>query len=203
MPLRWPKGPFPERYRFGAVEARLASAWHAEDDVRLSPLLAGLTLVPPHDPWVRVYTTSERHDDAWHDALRARATELGATAFRWIAPARERRDAAEPSADAIGIVPTTDVVDAVSAVGIAGPNHGIGMPAIVRFLVTLRSFGRYEIEAMGEDAIVLRYTPKSDEALARVADRVLHLCPPLARSSSTEAIASSMRARGRLEMDWA
>jgi hypothetical protein len=166
-------------------------------------LLTDLTLVPPHDPWLRVLASNARHEAAWHDALRARAVELGATAFRWIAPARERRAAMEPTTEVIGIVPTADVVDAVSAVGVAGPNHGIGMPAIVRFLVTLRSFGRYEIEAMGEDAIVIRYAPKSDEALARVADRVLHLCPPLARSSTAEAIASSIRARGRLEMDWA
>lgn len=204
MTPRWPKGPFPERYRFDAVEARLASAWSDEVCMRLAPITAGFALLPPHDPWLRVFGTSALHDEAWHAALRSRATELGATAFVWIPSARARREA-DPSTtrDAIGLVPTSDVIDAVSAVGVAGPNHGIGMPAIVRFLVTLRSFGRFEIEAMGEDAIVLRYEPRSDDALARVAERVLKICPPLARTSTVEAVVAQVREHGRIRMDWA
>ncbi len=204
MASRWPKGPFPERYRFGAVEARLASSWSDDDATRLAPITDGLALLPPHDPWLRLYCSSALSDEAWHASLRERARELGATAFVWIPSARERRESDPATArDVIGIVPTLDLVDAVSAVGVAGPNHGIGLPAIVRFLVTLRTFGRSEVEAMGEDAIVIRYVPRADDPTARVAERVLKICPPLARTSSAEAVAAQMREHGRIRMDFA
>ena len=199
---RWPKGPFPERYRFAAVEARLGGAWsddrlHALDAIARAHALAP---IGPEDPWVRLFRVpSEGHDDV---ALRASAREHGLTAFVWIAPARTRRDATAEER-VVGVVPSSDLVEAVTAVGVAGPVHGIGMPAIVRFLVTLRSFARYDLGAMGEDCLELGLTPRDEEALARIAERVLRICPPLARSQSAEAVANTIRTTSVLRMDWA
>ncbi|MBX7194899.1 MAG: DUF4253 domain-containing protein [Sandaracinaceae bacterium] len=203
MTPRWPKGPFPERYRFPAVEARLAHGWSTEREEAYRSLVLGLDPVGPEDPWVRLVRVPDpsRRAERFR-ALRARAKELELVAFAWIAPARARRDGLDAQ-DVLGVVPTSDPVDAVSATGVAGPVHGIGMPAIVRFLVTLRSFGAFEILAMGEDCLELAFEAKNDEALARVAERVLRICPPLARRESAEALAVRVRETSLLRMDWA
>jgi hypothetical protein len=200
---RWPKGPFPERYRFPAVEARLQGAWSAERESALAALVSrfGLEATGPEDPWVRLFRVA-RPESLEARARRVAATEAGLTAFEWIAPARVRRDATT-LALVVGIAPRSDLVEAVTAVGVAGPVHGIGMPAVVRFLVTLRSFGRYEVRAMGEDCLELELTARDEESLARVAERVLRICPPLARAESADEVASTVRASGVLRMDWA
>lgn len=200
---RWPKGPFPERYRFAMVEARLVDAWA---EPRRAALLVelesgGLTALGPEDPWVRLFAWPDDRDAAELARIRLRAREAGATAFVWCAP-RKERDVAR-SHGVIGLVPSAEPAEAISAIGVAGPIHGIGLPALVRFLVTLRSFGRFEIEAMGEDRLELSLVPKDEVALQRVAERVLHLCPPLARTSSADAVAHGIRESGRLVMDWA
>lgn len=201
---RWPKGPFPERYRFGVVEARLRDAWEEPARVALLARLTddGLTLLEGEDdPWLRLFALPSREGRVDEDALalvRTLAREASCLAFAWCAPARERGR----GAGVVGVVPTSDPVDALSAVGVAGPNHGIGMPALVRFLVTLRSFARVELVAMGEDRLELALDPASEEALSRIAERVTHLCPPLARTSDPVAIAASIRESGRLVLDW-
>jgi hypothetical protein len=205
MMARWPKGPFPERYRFPAVEARLAGGWSDERERALAGLVTafGLEAVGPEDPWVRLFRVA-RPEGLELRALRTAATDAGLTAFAWIASARARREAATLTDEpVVGLAPSADLVEAVSAVGVAGPVHGIGMPAIVRFLVTLRSFGRYEIPAMGEDCLELELTPRDEESLGRVAERVLRICPPLARTRSAEDVAADVRTTGLLRMDWA
>jgi hypothetical protein len=198
---RWPKGPFPERYRFAAVQARLGAGWDAERAQALASLVGGLEALGPDDPWVRLYRL---RDEGAVDrrALRTSARERGLTAFDWIAPARARRDGAAPEG-VVGFAPSGDLVEAVSAVGVAGPMHGIGLPAVVRFLVTLRSFARHDVLAMGEDCLVLELAPRDEDALVRVAERVLRICPPLARSSTADEVAHTVRDTGILRMDWA
>jgi hypothetical protein len=200
---RWPTGPFPERYRFPAVEARLRGAWSHDREGALAALVSAFGLEPlgPEDPWVRLFRVS--HAETFEvRSLRAAATDAGLTAFDWVAPARVRRGGS-PRDCVVGITPGTDLVEAVTAVGVAGPVHGIGMPAVVRFLVTLRSFGRYDVRAMGEDFLELELTPRDEESLSRVAERVLRICPPLARARSAEELAAKVRSTGLLRMDWA
>jgi len=203
MQPRWPKGPFPERYRFAAVESRLANAW---SEPRRAALLgelasAGLVSAGPDDPWVRLFELPANGAESAIEELRARAREAGATAFVWCPPRKERELAS--LRPVIGLVPSAEPAEAISAVGVAGPLHGIGLPALVRFLVTLRSFARFEIQAMGEDRLELSLTARDEPTLERIAERVLHLCPPLARRSSAEAVARDIRETGRLVMDWA
>jgi hypothetical protein len=204
---RWPKGPFPERYRFGVVEARLRGAWDDPLRVALLARLAREGLAPVEgedDPWLRLFAPRAEGPDgeaAGRALAAARELAKGAAclAFAWGPPARER---ARGESGVVGVVPTADPVDALSAVGVAGPKHGIGMPALVRFLVTLRSFARFEIVVMGEDRLELTLATTSEEALARVAERVTHLCPPLARRSDPTAIAATIRETGLLVLDW-
>lgn len=196
---RWPKGPFPERYRFPVVEARLATAWSTREEA-FAELVQGLEPLGPEDPWLRLRRAPD--DTTPRDALRQQAAEAAITAFTWIAPARTRgQDSDAPSV--VGFVPTADLVDAVTAVGVAGPLHGIGMPAIVRFLVTLRTFAAFEIAAMGEDCLELALRPKSDDALTRISERVLRICPSLARRADAASVAASIRESARLRLEWA
>lgn len=203
MAPRWPKGPFPERYRFAAVEARLVAAW---TDPRRAALWTelmseGLVSVGPEDPWVRLFHVPDASGSTALASLRARALEAGATAFEWCPPRKERESTS--ASVVLGLVPSAEPAEAISAMGVAGPIHGIGLPALVRFLVTLRTFARFEIQAMGEDRLELTLVARDEPTLERIAERVLHLCPPLARRSSAAAVASDIRESGRLVMDWA
>jgi hypothetical protein len=56
---------------------------------------------------------------------------------------------------------------------------------------------------MGEDCLVLELAPRDEDALVRVAERVLRICPPLARSSTADEVAHTVRDTGILRMDWA
>lgn len=204
MTPRWPKGPFPERYRFAAIEARLATAWDDPARQALLDSLARAGLVSRtgwDDPWLRLFD-APAVEDARLEALRDEATRASATLFVWSPPARARRDA-DTTQRVLGVVPTPDPADALAAVGVAGPHHGIGLPAIVRFVVTLRSFARFAIEEMGEDRLVLALRANDATSLARIAERVRHLCPPLAKRTSAEAIARDLETSGRLVLDWA
>jgi hypothetical protein len=201
---RWPKGPFPERYRFAAIEARLATAWDEPARRALLATVAAAGVTPFstwHDPWLHLFEASAL-ETAREQALREEAARASSTLFVWSPPARARREPG-PRPRVLGLVPTADPADALGAVGVAGPTHGIGMPAIVRFVVTLRSFADYAIEEMGEDRLVLRLRPRDPSSLPRIAERMTHLCPPLARRASVDEIADALAMSGRLVLDWA
>lgn len=199
--LRWPKGPFPERYRFPAVEARLEGAWASREEAMAS-LTASLEPFGPSDPWVRLFRASERADAEALASIAERARGVGVTAFSWM-PSRKTRGEGAPRADVIGFVPTIDPPDAVSAFGVAGLAHGISMAAIVRFLAALPGFASFRVVRMGEEFLALALTPKNDDSLLRIAHRVRHVCPPLARAEDVSPIVDAVRATGLLEMDWA
>lgn len=201
---RWPKGPFPERYRFAAVEARLEHAWDEPDRKAFFARLEakGFELLEPRDPWVRVVRSPDLTTFA---SLRDEAQAARCTAFLWVLPGRTRAASHRLHDEVgrlLGVVPTEDLVDAVSAVGVAGPSHGIGLSTVVRFLVTLRSFARFGVDAMGEDRLDLDIAAKNELAAERIAERVLRICPPLARQASRQDVVEMIR-RGRLSMDWA
>jgi hypothetical protein len=201
---RWPKGPFPERYRFAAIEARLATAWDAPARRALLDALGAEGLVPVdgwEDPWLRLFEAGALAR-ARLGALRDAAADVATTLFVWSPPARSRRVAPDRTL-VLGVVPTADPADALGAVGVAGPIHGIGMPAIVRFVVTLRSFASFEIEEMGEDRLVLTLRAKDPGHLPRIAERMTQLCPPLAKRAHVEELARELEASGRLVLDWA
>lgn len=198
-PPRWPKGPFPEKYRARPVHERLAGAWDTEHAVRALALAAslGLSPHPRHaDPYVRLFAP---FSDEALDALRAAP---GITAFRWAFGTRDDT-LREDEGPLLSIVATADAVEALVLVGTSGPTHGIGSAAVARFLTTLRSFSRYRIETLGEERIELSITPRDEEAAALVADRMRHVCPPIARAHPSDAgpIVQALLG-GRFVMDW-
>lgn len=194
---RWPKGPFPEKYKWAPVAARLAGGW--EDSRRQEALAAlgaqGWRAHPTHDdPYLRVLVR-----DGELDLAAARAAIAGAPlyAFRWRGP-----EGALP--EALGLVASGDAVDAVVAVGVAGPRHGVGTAALVRFLVSLRSFARYDLDELSEDRLSMTITPRDEETAEMIGGRVLNVCPPRARAGQTgEDVAREMRETGRLALDFA
>lgn len=194
---RWPKGPFPEKYKWEPVEARLAGAW---DDPRRQDAIAALERAGwrahegHDDPYLRVLV-----QDGAVDLAAARATIAGAPlyAFRWRGPER-----ALP--EALGLVASADPVDAVVAVGVAGPRHGVGTAALVRFLVSLRSYARYDLDELSEDRLSMTIVPRDEEIAEMIGERVLNVCPPRARAGqSAEDVAREMRETGRLTLDLA
>ncbi|AKF09717.1 hypothetical protein [Sandaracinus amylolyticus] len=194
---RWPKGPFPDKYRWETIEARLAGGW---DDPRRRTLVDALeargwrAMEGHDDPYLRVVIREGASEEEL-DALRALARDAGTFAFRW--RAHDRREG-------IGLVASGDPVDAVAAVGVAGPQHGVGTAAIVRFLVSLRSFARYELEELADDRVAMRIEPRDEEIARMIGERVPHVCPPRARRAQTGAqIAEEMRTTGRLVLDYA
>lgn len=203
LPPRWPKGPFPEKYRFDAVEARLRGAWAglgAADALgRLATL--GLTAHPSHeDPYVRLFV---RNGSAL-DLASARAEVLGLPVFVFGFAVSGRDDVVTNATGAIlGVVASTDPIDAVVAVGTAGPRHGIGTAAITRFLATLKTFAGWQPEEIGEERLRLSLTPKEEDGAGRIAERVLKICPPLVRAEvSADTLAEAIRSHHRLELDW-
>jgi hypothetical protein len=203
VPPRWPKGPFPEKYRFDAVEARLRGAWAglgAADALgRLAAL--GLTAHPRHeDPYVRLFVGPEGAIDL--GSARAEIAGLPVFAFGFAVSGRD--DVVTDASGAIlGVVASTDPIDAVVAVGTAGPRHGIGTAAITRFLATLKTFARWQPEEIGEERLRISLTPKEEDGAQRIAERVLKICPPLVRSGvSAESLAERIRTQRDLDLDW-
>lgn len=200
--LRWPKGPFPEKYNFDRVTARVDGAWLTPE---CADYLARCTRTwsevdRGHDPWLHLFAVSLDRDAL--DAEYAIAQEAGVTLFRWCAPGKIRR--IEPNQRAVvGIVPTRDVVDALSIVGASGPHYGIGMAAIVRFVVSLRSFATPRILELGEDRLEL-FLPHLEELYAqRIAYRVFDLCLPLReKHGDANALAETLLRTSTLALDW-
>lgn len=197
-PPRWPKGPFPEKYRCRAVHERFADAWSSETArAALDRAIAlGLTPHPRHDdPYVRLFVGASEH------ALEALRALPGVTAFRWAFGTRDDR-VRESEGPMIGLVPTPDPIEALVLVGVSGPTLGIGTAAIARFLTTLRSFSRYQLEVLGEERIELSITPRSEEAARLIADRMRHVCPNLARAHADVAPIVGELMAGRFVMDF-
>lgn len=186
---RWPKGPFPEKYRWATVEARLIGAWDARPGA-----LDALGLAPREgwdDPYVKLF----EGDDL--PAARAALTEHEVFAFRW----RGSERAGTAGERAIGVVPARDPIVAVIAVGVAGPQHGIGTAALVRFLAVLRAFAAWEIEELGEDALTMKLVPHSEDATLRIAERARQICPPLV-AIEAPALAERIAREQRLSIEY-
>jgi hypothetical protein len=197
-PQRWPKGPFPEKYRCRAVHDRFADAWSTEAGHAAMEAARALGLAPhPHhtDPYVRLFLGAS---DA---ALEAMRTVPGVTAFQWAFGTRDDRVRASDG-PVLGLAPTPDPIEALVLVGVSGPTLGIGTAAIARFLTTLRSFSRYRLEVLGEERIELSITPKSEDAARQIADRMRHVCPPLGRAHPELAPIVAELMGGRFVMDF-
>ncbi len=197
-PPRWPKGPFPERYRARPTHERLAGAW-ASDRARAALDRAAALGLAPHprhaDPFYRLL------GPATDEALEALRPLPGILPFRWCFGTRD--DVVVPADGAlIGLAPTDDAIEALLVVGTSGPTHGIGSAAVARFLTTLRSFSRYRLEALGEERIELAITPRDLAAAGLIADRMRHVCPPLARAHPDAAPLVAELVAGRFVMDW-
>jgi hypothetical protein len=193
---RWPKGPFPDKYRFDAVAQRLTGAFEApERKAALEELRAAgwLPLAANDDPFVRLFEGEAGLDLV---ALRAQLAPRGLLPFRWSA---SPRDPALARAR-LGLVASADPIDAVVAVGVAGPEHGIGTAALVRFLAALRSFAGWEIESLGEDRLELTLRPRNSDAALRIAERALRICPPLKARTTAVALTSEIAREERLEL---
>ena len=147
------------------------------------------------DPFVKLFT------DATEPSIDALRAMPGVSAFAWAFSTRDDVVTASEGA-VLMLAPTPDPIEALVLVGVSGPQHGIGTAAVARFLTTLRSFGRYRIETIGEERIELSITPRDEDAARLIADRMRHVCPPLARAhADVEPIVAELLA-GRFVMDW-
>lgn len=209
MAYRWPKVPFPDKYRFDAVSERLARGRTTEIDELVSSL--GLVRTEVDDPLYRVVVAPEETTLA---VLRAHFAPLDATVVHTTRDALTPRDFPSsadgggplpPSAAmAFGIVASPDPIDAVVAIGVAGPFHGIGTATSVRFLVTLRTLAKIAIDTISESSLGLTVRPHEDAGVDAIADRVLHICPQWHRRGvPAERIATALRTNGRLDLGWA
>jgi hypothetical protein len=202
-PPRWPKGPFPDKYRFDAVEKRLHGAWagFGAADALAKIAARGLVPHPAHeDPYVRLFVAPLGGLDVRE--VRTELAGLPVLAFRFATSARDDL-VTDASGTVLGLAATIDPIDAVVAVGTAGPRHGIGTAAIVRFLATLKTFAKWQPEDIGEERLRFSLTPKEEDGAGRIAERVLKICPPLARSGVTvDALADRIRETGELDLDW-
>lgn len=188
---RWPKGPFPEKYRWDAVAARLDAA-HAELEAAIE-IARGLGLAP-RDGWKDPYLAI--HAPAPLLEVRRALAERAVLAFEWWGSER----AGTGGERGIGIVANRDPILAAIAVGVAGPQHGIGTAAIVRFLAALPSFASIDVDGIGEDSIGIALMPRSDDAALRIAERVRQICPPIARAIDARALADRIVREQRLEI---
>ena len=208
---RWPKGPFPERYRWDPVAERLKDAWsEPRRAAALARLLEGgwTPDASYEDPWVRVLrpksSDPEPSPDPEHspepalDSLFAELAMDGITAFRWDPPQGEP---ATPGA--IALVASDDPVDAIVAVGVSGPRHGVGVAALVRYTVAIRGLTRFGIHTAGEERVVLSLDPPTELVRLRIAERALRVCPPLGRTGiSIEALAASIAETHLLDLTY-
>lgn len=199
-PQRWPKGAFPEKYRWDAVEARLASAWDEPERHAALELLAARGFVPfaGHvDPYVRVFER-EGHAAIELASLRETLSAHAVFVFEWLPPERE------DTRPRVAVIGSVDPLAAVVAVGVAGPAQGIGTAAVVRFVIALRALSRMTIDALGEDRMRLSIEPRDEETALVIARRVLQLCPSIGRAGATpETLAARMSSERVLELDWA
>ncbi len=189
----WPKGPFPERYRWPAVESRLRGAWASDERAAALVALAErgcVAAVGDDDEFVRALELPPGVDAS---ALRAELTAAGVFAFEL-----ERVDVEEV---ALGLVASADPLDALVAVGVASPEHGIGNAAIVRFAKALGAFARWEIRRLGESRALLGVTARDRDDALRIADRARHICPPLA-SRDAASLADELDATRALDLDY-
>lgn len=136
-------------------------------------------------------------------AVRAALGEAPATAFVWRSGARDDRFGGEEGRAAHGVSPSVDPIDALIAVGVASPAHGIGTAALVRFVTTLRGVTRaLSVDVLSEDTLGLSLTPRSPEAALRIAARARELCAPLAARRDDETLAREIAEAGSLTLSW-
>jgi hypothetical protein len=184
----WPKGPFPEKWTFAAVEKRLAGAWDEPGRRRAwdALLSSGATpLEPTDDRFVRAFEGGTLEA---RDALAA----AGVSVFEHAGPG------AEILPGAYVALPTGDLFDALVALGVAGPHHGIGNRTIVRFLVQARPMAAFRVHVAGEDFLELEMKATGEESAALLADRLPHVAPNVDR----EGLAERLREGTRLRLDW-
>lgn len=197
-PPRWPKGPFPEKFRAPAVLERLAHAWDGEAPraAKAAAIAAGWRPHPRHeDAFVLLLVGGPPASDA------ALAAMDGVTFVPWVCGAKD--DVVVPSDGPLRVLlPTPDAIEAAMLVGTSGPRHGIGSAAIARFLVTLRSFARTSLVALGEEHLAMTITPRDEASAHLIAERMTHVCPPLARAHATPAPIAAELMAGRFVMDW-
>lgn len=197
----WPKGPFPEKYTARAVHARLEGAW--DDEVRRAAVarVRALGLVPhpaQRDPITMVFL-----GEAELEVVRVALAGAPVTAFAWRAGNGDDRSQAERGASAIALCPSADPIDALVAIGVASPQHGIGTAALVRFVTTLRGVAHDVcIDELAEDGLVLALTPKSAEAARRIAVRARELCAPLATRCDEASVHEALETEHRLALSW-
>lgn len=194
----WPKGAYPEKYRWRSVEARLEHAWTSEHGQRALSMIdrRGLAAFEAlSDPYVRVFETAKPALDC--ASLRAELRGEPVFIFEWVPP---------PTVDddiKLGVVASADPLDAVVAVGVAGPGQGIGTAAVIRFLLALRGHAEFAIDALGEDSIRLSIGPRDDAAALAIAERVLELCKGMARAgASADSLVRRMLSDHTLTLDW-
>ncbi len=210
---RWPKGPFPEKYRFDAVAARLDGAWSLGPTSALVAALGGpggWVDEAYDDPYVRVFgraAATSADDGAWLRDARSLAVDSGCHVFVWSPPDRGGRgDGRMADTDApmrLGVVASADPIDAIVACGVAGPAQGVGLTTVVRFVATLRSFATLDVDTIGEDRLGMTLAPRSVTAPSRIAERALQVCPGLVRSvGRAEDLEARMAQTGRLDLDW-
>ncbi len=184
----WPKGPFPEKWTFAAVQKRLdgawdepgrAAAWHAL-------LASGARPLPPTDD-VFVRPFAGGLDDS-----RTALVEAGCTVFAHAEPG------AVPVPGAFVALPTVDLFDALVALGVAGPHHGIGNRTIVRFLLQARPMASFSVLVAGEDLLELEMNARGEESATLLAERLPHVAPTLDRAGLRERLLEGTR----LRLDW-
>jgi hypothetical protein len=184
----WPKGPFPEKWTFAAVEKRLRGAWDepARAQAWAALLASGATaLEPTDDLYVRAFEGGTLEA---REALEA----AGATVFEHAAPGAELLPGAHVA------LPTADPFDALVALGVAGPHHGIGNRTIVRFLLQARPMASFRVHAAGEDFLELEMQARNEESAALLAERLPHVAPTIEREGLRERLLEGTR----LSLDW-
>jgi hypothetical protein len=184
----WPKGPFPEKWTFAAVERRLAGAW--DEPARAAAwqalVASGATPLPPIDDlYVRPFT-------AGAERARAALVETGCTVFAHAAPG------ARVVPGALVALPAPDLFDALVALGVAGPHHGIGNRTIVRFLLQARPMASFRVLVAGEDLLELEMQATGPEHARLLAERLPHIAPTVARDGLEARLARGTR----LCLDW-
>jgi hypothetical protein len=181
----WPKGPFPEKWTFAAVERRLKGAWDepARQEAWQALLASGAAPVPPTDDlYARPFAGGT-------DEARAALLQAGCTVF----------EHAEPGARAVPgafvALPAHDVFDALVALGVAGPHHGIGNRTIVRFLLQARPMARFAVRVAGEDLLELDLQASGEESASLLAERLPHVAPTIERAELRERLLQGTRLR--------
>lgn len=180
----WPKGPFPEKWSFASVEKRLAGAWEVAARAEAWARLVGSgaeVLGPDDDAFVRVF----RGDAAALEGAKITVWDHAAANAQIVPGAKVA-------------LPTDEVFDALVALGVAGPHHGIGNRTIVRFLLQARPMASFSVAVAGEDFLALDMKAKNEESATLLAGRLPHVAPTIAR----EGLRERLLAGTRLSLDW-